>query len=94
MVDYNLVSHRVSTYLKAWTQRRLRDEVVKAKSRQRSRTKGGKRQKIYSVIEGKQCTLLNNVLYRFVFKKKQTVTLISLCGNTNSWVGNYFLTFQ
>lgn len=67
---------RVSTYLKARTQRRLRDEVVKAKSRQRSRIKGGKRQKIYSVIEGKQCTLLNNVLYRFVFKKKQTVILI------------------
>lgn len=76
---------RVSTYLKARTQRRLRDQVVKAKSRQRSRIKGGKRQKkIYSVIGGKQCTLLSNVLNRFVFKRKRTVILISLCGNTSA----------
>lgn len=70
MVKYTLEPGRVSTYLKARTQRRLTDEVVRAKSRQRSRIKGGKKTKNKnSVTGGKQCILLNNVLYKVVFKK-------------------------
>lgn len=61
---------RVSTYLKARTQRRLRGEVVKAKSRQRSRIKGGKRQKNNIVLLEESNAHCSVMFYIGLFSRK------------------------
>ena len=81
-----LLPGRISTYLKARTHRRLKHEVVRAKSRQRCRKRGRKTRK-WCYLK-KAMHVINNVLYRCIFK--QNVTLISLYGHKHTWVRNKF----